>query len=86
MTYTTCATLNGSLILTGGLKHSKKTTGEVYRYDPMEYTWELIGVVPTPRYCSVAAVIPTSRELLVVGGLNGPTGSDYVNLMEVATF
>ena len=86
LTYSSCTTMNGSLVLAGGMKHSKKTSGEVFRYDNMEYSWELVGVVPTPRYCSVAAVIPSTRELLVVGGLNGPTGCDYVNLLEVATF
>ena len=86
LTYSTCVTLNGSLVLTGGMKHSKKASGEVYRYNSSEFSWELIGLVPTPRYCSVAAVIPTSRELMVVGGLNGPIGCDYVNLMEVAIY
>ena len=86
LTHTTCSSLNGSLVLVGGMKHSKKASGEVFRYDAMEYSWELIGVMPTPRYCSVAVVVPSSRELLVVGGLNGPTGCDYVNLLEVATY
>lgn len=86
LTFSSCVTLNGSLVLTGGMKHSKKASGEIYRYDPIEYLWELIGIVPTPRYCSVAAIAPTNRELLVVGGLNGAIGCEYINLMEIATF
>ncbi len=86
LTHTTCTSLNGSLVLVGGLKNGKKASGEVYRYDTMEFSWELIGVIPTPRYCSVSAVVPSSRELLVVGGINGPIGCDTVNLLEVAIF
>ena len=86
LAFSTCVEQNGNLVLTGGMKHSKKPSGEIYRYDPIEYIWELIGFIPTPRYCSVAAIVPTNRELLIVGGLTGPIGCDYVNLVEMATF
>lgn len=97
-TYTTCAVLSGGhlganlggngghLVTVGGLKSSKRPTGDVHRYDPLTNVWELVGSMPTPRCCTGVASLGCG-EMMVVGGTNRQLGSaDCANLLEVATF
>lgn len=68
-TYATCALVNGHLISIGGLKSSKRPTGDLLRYDPSANLWEVVGCMPTPRCCHCAATLE-GGELMVVGGTN----------------
>lgn len=77
----------GHLVAVGGLKSSKRPTGDVYRYDPLTNLWEIAGAMPTPRCCVGVAASPGGGEMMVVGGTNRQMGSaDCTNLLEVATF
>ena len=80
-----CTTLNKHLIAVGGMKNFKRPTGDIYRYDETNNSWDVIGCIPTPRYCSVVATL-SEDELVVVGGLDGQIPSDCVNLLEGAKF
>lgn len=99
-TYTTCTILStsgsnggqleesagGHLVAVGGLKSSKRPTGDVYRYEPLNNVWEIVGSMPTPRCCA-GVVSPGAGEMMVVGGTNRQLGSaDCANLLEVATY
>jgi hypothetical protein len=90
-THTTCTVLappggNMHLVAVGGLKSSKRPTGDVYRYDPSTNVWELVGSMPTPRCCTTVASLDCG-EMMVVGGTNRQLGGgDCTNLLEVATF
>lgn len=85
--FTTCTLVNNHLIAVGGLKRaSKRPTGDIHRYHPHTGTWEVVGCMPTPRYCTSVATLASSGELMVVGGVNGQLGGDCVNLLEVAIY
>ncbi len=85
VTFTTCTSIHDNLIIVGGQKPSKRPTGDIHRYDPPSNTWELVGAVPSPRYASTVVILPI-REIMVVGGLCGPLGTEHLNLLEVASF
>ena len=55
-------------------------TGAIYRYDRSTNSWSVIGEMPTPRYNTLVAVLP-SDELLVVGGRDN---EDQCNITEIA--
>lgn len=85
VTYSHCTIVNGHLVTVGGMKASKRPTGDIFHYDPSTSSWEVIGGVPTPRYCSVTVTLP-SKELIVVGGLSGGNNTDCINICEAASF
>ena len=66
--YSTCAAVNGELLAVGGCDKDFKPTSAIHQYNPTTNSWDLISNVPTARYRSLVAVLPTS-EMLVVGGM-----------------
>ena len=69
---TTLATLRGRVLTIGGSDKSGGTpTGAIHSYDRSTNSWSAIGEMPTPRYRTLVAVLP-SNELVVVGGWGGP--------------
>ena len=66
--YTTLATLRGCVLAIGDLRNT--LTGTVHCYDRSTNSWSAIGEIPTPRYATLIAVLP-SNELVVVGGQDG---------------
>ena len=62
--------LNGCLLAVGGEKRLDPIS-TVQCYSPITNTWERVGDLPDRRrYCS-AALLPTTGELLVMGGGSG---------------
>ena len=64
----TCAAVNGELLAVGGCDKDFKPTSAIHQYNPTTNSWDLISNMPTARYRSLVAVLPTS-EMLVVGGM-----------------
>ncbi len=85
VTLATSCIINKHLVIMGGLKHSKRPSGDIYRYDRQNHAWDVVGSLPTARYCSCAATMENG-ELMVVGGVSGQPGSEVMNLLEVAMF
>ena len=44
-------------------------TGAVHCYDAATNSWSVVGEMMIPRYCVLAAVLPGSHQLVVVGGM-----------------
>ena len=67
------AAVSGRLLAFGGQEgndqylHSKKTTNNVYQYDPESDSWQVIGQMPNARSHACVTVLPNNK-LLVVGG------------------
>ena len=67
--YSTCAAVNGELLAVGGCdKGDLKPIAAIHKYNPTTNSWDLISNMPTARYRSLVAVLPTS-EMFVVGGM-----------------
>ena len=66
---TTLATLRGLVLTIGGSDDDCGDTpiGAIHCYDSNTNSWSIIGEMPTPRYATLVAVLP-SQELVVVGG------------------
>ena len=63
MTYSGCV-----LSIGGSDKYDEGTpTGAIHCYDERSDSWSVIGEMPTPRYDTLVAVLP-SNELIMVGG------------------
>ena len=62
--------LNGCLLAVGGGWHNPIST--VQCYSPITNTWERVGDLPDQRCVCSTVLLPTTGELLVVGGLDGP--------------
>ena len=77
-------TLRGQVLAVGGSnKYVGGTpTGAIHHYNGNTSSWSLIGEMPTPRYETLVAVLP-SNELIVVGGLDA-TGWPC-NITEIAS-
>ena len=63
----TCAAVDGELVVVGGCSEDDKPTATVHKYNPTTNSWDLIGDMKTARYNCLAAVLPTS-EMMVAGG------------------
>ena len=63
-----CATLCGQLLAVGGCdKNFENRTSAIHQYNPATNSWEVISHMPTARYCTLLAVLP-GNKLMVVGG------------------
>ena len=71
-----CAAVNGELVAVGGEDTDEVTTSSVYKYNPTTDSWNIISNMPTARYHSLVAVLPTN-EMMVVGG--------YTDKVEIAS-
>ena len=78
----TCAAVNGELLAVGGCDKGSKPTAAIHKYNPTINSWDLISNMPTARYQSLIAVLPTN-EMMVVGG-----NTEFVHLdkVEIAKF
>jgi hypothetical protein len=66
---TTCAAVNGELVAVGGEDVKGKTTSSaIHKYNPTTDSWDIISNMPTARYHSLVAVLPTNEVMMVVGG------------------
>ena len=79
-----CVTLCGQLLAVGGCDESfRNYSTAIHQYNPATNSWKVISHMPTARHCTLVAVLP-GNKLMVVGGYTGTgvTGSDIV---EIAT-
>ena len=64
-------TLRGHVLSCGGADQhpGNDPTGAVHCYDAATNSWSVVGEMMIPRYCVLAAVLPGSHQLVVVGGM-----------------
>ena len=81
----TCAAVNGELLAVGGHMHDKddKPLSAIHKYNQTTNSWNLISNMPTARFFSLVAVLPTN-EMMVVGGCTDTCTN--INKVEVAHF
>ena len=65
--HSTCAAVNGELLVVGGCDKDRKPSSAIHKYSPTTNSWGLISNMPTAGYLSIVAVLPTN-EMMVVGG------------------
>ena len=82
--WSTCAAVNGELLAVGGLDKDGNLSSAIHKYNPTTDSWDLISIMPTARYLSLVAVLPTN-EMMVVGGSMGLTGGD-TDKIEITKF
>ena len=78
----TCAAVNGELLAVGGYDKDRKPSSAIHKYNTTTNSWDLISNIPTARWCSLVAVLPTN-EMMVVGG-NKVFGKGNSNEIEIA--
>ena len=68
----TCTSLCGHLLAIGGTttsaNYSSKETNAVHAYKPTSNSWEVISEMSMARHRCFAITLPTTNELMVVGG------------------
>ena len=57
----------------------------IHKYNPTINSWDLISNMPTARFLSLVAVIPTN-EMMVVGGSIGRMIHDVIDIIEITDF
>ena len=78
-----CTTLSGQLLAVGGCDENfENRTSAIHQYNPATNSWEVISHMPTARYCTLVAVLP-GNKLMVVGG-RYRIGISY-DVVEIAT-
>jgi hypothetical protein len=65
--HSTCAAVNGELLAVGGHDKYYKPSSTIHMYNPATNSWDPISNMPTARWLSLVAVLPTN-EMMVVGG------------------
>ena len=71
----TCAAVNGVLLAVGGCDKGDKPSSAIHKYNSTADSWNLISNMPTARYYTLVAVLPTN-EMMVVGGCTKMKGDD----------
>ena len=79
----TCAAVNGELLAVGGCDKDYKPKAVIHKYNPTTNSWDRISNMPTARFYSLVAVLPTN-EMMVVGGTIKV--GQYIDNVEVASF
>jgi N-acetylneuraminic acid mutarotase len=79
----TCATVNGELLAVGGCDKDETPSSSIHKYNPTTNSWDLISNMPTARYDSLIAVLPTNEMMVVGGRINYLT---IINTVEVVHF
>ena len=77
----TCAAINGELLMFGGCDKQYKPMSAIRKYNRATNSWDLINNIPSPKYNCLVAVLP-SQEVMVVGGSSNTTEVE----VEIDTF
>jgi hypothetical protein len=77
----TCAAVNGELLVIGGCNTYYQPSSAIHKYNPTTNSWDLISNMPTARWYCLVAVLPTN-EMMVVGGTIKAIGGN----IEIADF
>ena len=75
-----CAAVNGELLAVGGRDKDQKPTAAIHKYNPTTDSWDLTSNMPSARFCSLIAVLPTN-VMVVVGG--STQSFDNLSIVEV---
>jgi hypothetical protein len=81
--FSTCAAVNGELLAVGGCDEDGRPSSAIHKYNPTANSWDLISNMPTARWDSLVAVLPTN-EMMVVGGQVGYGSADICTEVEIA--
>ena len=81
----TCAAVNGELLAIGGCDKDDKPSSVIHKYNSTTNSWDLISNMPTARWLSLVAVLPTN-EMMVVGGSIGAMWYDDSDIIEITNF
>ena len=79
--HSTCAAVNGELLVVGGRHEIWKATSAVHKYNLTTNSWDLINnsVMITAREFCLVAVLPTN-EVMIVGGLSAGHFCDNIDI------
>ena len=83
--YSTCAVVYEELLAVGGCDEVVASTGAIHKYCQATNFWDQISNMPTARWSSIVAVLPTN-EMMVVGGKIINRGLQNTDEVEVANF
>ncbi len=61
-------TVKGELFSIGGKYNTDTPTGDIYRFNPVSESWNLVGSMPTPQSHALTVAFP-SGELVVASGV-----------------
>ena len=80
-------TLRGCMLAIGGAEYSSgyDPTGAIHCYNVTANSWSVIGEMPTPRYETLAVVLP-SNELVVVGGSLSRDYDEKCSITNIANY
>ena len=67
--HSTCAAVNGELLAVGGHDEDDKPTAAIHKYNSKTNLWDTIGNMPSVRYRSLIAVLPTNKMMVVGAGM-----------------
>jgi N-acetylneuraminic acid mutarotase len=81
--HSTCATVNGELLVVGGCDENRKLSSAIHKYNPTTNSWDLISNTSAARYDRLVAVLSTN-EMMVIGGNTRVFGGD--DKIEIAHF
>ena len=73
----TCISFHGQLLAVGGIRHGIPTEN-IYLYDKVTDSWNVVSQMSIPRHVCLAAVF-NNRELVIIGGY------EQRNSIEIAT-
>ena len=82
VTLSTCASLQGRLLVVGGKDSDDKETTAIHMHNTTTNSWEVISHMATPRYRCSVAVLP-HNELMVVGGFTDYEVTDFVEIASI---
>ena len=78
----TSTVVSGQLVAVGGEDANYKSTTAIYKYKQSADSWDFITNMPTARYRSLVAVLPTN-EIIVVGGYAVSSIIDEVEITNI---
>ena len=74
----TCAAVNGQLLVVGG--RDGLLLAAIHKYDQRTNTWDHISDMPSARYMCLVAVLPTNEIMAVGGRLSSGSETDIVEI------
>jgi N-acetylneuraminic acid mutarotase len=80
----TCAAVNGELLAVGGRRNDDKPSSTIHKYNPTTNFWDLISNMPTARWYSLVAALPTNEMMVIGGNIDFGRGVTTVFEVEVA--